>query len=83
MERVTSREFFREPYKHLGKVPLIITRRGVDTYKVEEIGDSPYLGKAVSPDLGFATGVTPAMRGEYGCGCKKTDEKLCKKHNRT
>lgn len=39
MTRVSKREFFREPYKYLDKLPLIITCRGEDELILKSVND--------------------------------------------
>lgn len=88
------REKLKEALDTVAKGGEVVIKRNKERFQIIAIvADSPYLGKAVSPDLGFANGVDPVkivqfkghelLCGEYGCGCQKTDAKLCKKHNRT
>jgi hypothetical protein len=40
MLRVKARDFFRNPYRYLKNLPLIITKRGVEKILVKEVEDS-------------------------------------------
>jgi hypothetical protein len=38
---VTAREFFREPYKYLKELPVVVTVRNMNKYVVTEYEDHP------------------------------------------
>lgn len=90
MKRVGSREFFRQPYKYLKELPLIVTRKGVDVFKVDAVGYEKEFYKAtkVSPTVIAAKGKDMKAAKEvagwtYSCGCKVVEKKkLCQKHGR-
>jgi hypothetical protein len=81
--RVSKREFFREPYKHLDKLPVIVTNRGVDEIFIMEYSDK-LVTLPLKPTPKIVAKKSYVVEDTYGCGeCPCVPgQKTCKKHGR-
>lgn len=79
IRRVSIKTFRENMAKWLKCVPLVLTRNGIDVYTIQNFGE-----KSVHNSTRLPTRVEEAFNFDstYGCGCDKTDKRLCTKHDR-
>ena len=82
MKKVSIREFRANMAKWLKCVPLTLTRNGNDVYTITKAGEESVHNPQIDLNVGVHKSVNAESMATYGCGCKRTDDKPCKKHGR-
>jgi len=84
VKRVTMREFQQRTSKWLKDLPIYVTLKGLDEVYVCRASDMSVATRGVATKDKVATSYNPRDNSPmlHGCGCRKEESNLCKKHGR-